>query len=89
MGPELDFEYAWDEGIHPATPAVLIYTQELVLEGGDLDAMRIAEEGRTLLLHRTGLEAIRTLAEMGRQRFLSGRTPETSASLRQPGREAP
>ena len=82
-------KYAWDEGIHPATPAVLIYTQELVLEGGDLDPMRIAEEGRTLLLHRTGLEAIRTLAEIGPQRFLSGRVPEASTPVRQPGREVP
>ena len=82
-------KYAWDEGIHPATPAVLIYTQELVLEGGDLDPMRIAEEGRTLLLHRTGLESIRALAEVGPQRFLSGRVPEVSTPLRQPGRQVP
>lgn len=65
-------DHVWERGGRASTPSVFIYSRRVVQEADSVLLEGLGREAEALLVSRSGLPDIRTLAELGPDRFLAG-----------------
>lgn len=63
-------DHVWEAGVTVATPAVFVYQQVLEIDSDSVSIRGMSRKERRLLAYRTGLPAIRALAEADPAAFL-------------------